>query len=44
MLAQDMALENGGDFLLRIEDIDQTRSRPDWETQIYDDLKWLGIW
>jgi glutamyl-Q tRNA(Asp) synthetase len=44
MLAQDIALENGGDFFLRIEDIDQTRSRPDWETQIYDDLKWLGVW
>ncbi len=39
-----MALENNGDFLLRIEDIDQSRARPEWEAQIYDDLKWLGIW
>jgi glutamyl-Q tRNA(Asp) synthetase len=38
-----MAKERGGDFLLRIEDIDQTRSRPEWEEQIYDDLSWLGI-
>lgn len=38
-----MALENGGDFLLRIEDIDQSRARAEWETQIYDDLKWLGL-
>lgn len=44
LLAWDMALENNGDFLLRIEDIDQSRARPEWEAQIYDDLKWLGIW
>ncbi len=43
MLAHDMAMENGGDFLLRIEDIDQTRSRPEWEDQIYEDLAWLGL-
>jgi glutamyl-Q tRNA(Asp) synthetase len=28
----------GGTFLLRIEDIDQSRARPEWEAQIYDDL------
>lgn len=44
LLAWDMALENNGDFLLRIEDIDRSRARPEWEAQIYDDLKWLGIW
>lgn len=33
----------GGLFLLRIEDIDQSRSRPKWEDQIYDDLSWLGL-
>lgn len=43
MLAHDMALENGGDFLLRIEDIDQSRARPEWEELIYEDLKWLGL-
>lgn len=43
MLAHDMALAEGGEFLLRIEDIDQSRARPEWETQIYDDLTWLGL-
>jgi len=44
LLAWDKAVENGGKFLLRIEDIDQSRCRPHWEQQIYDDLEWLGIW
>ena len=43
MLAFDMARDAGGTFLLRIEDIDQSRARPEWEAQIYDDLTWLGI-
>lgn len=43
MLAHDMARAAGGQFLLRIEDIDQTRARPEWEAQIYDDLAWLGL-
>ncbi|WP_420567216.1 tRNA glutamyl-Q(34) synthetase GluQRS [Thalassovita sp.] len=43
MLAHDMARADGGQFLLRIEDIDQTRARPHWEEQIYEDLDWLGI-
>lgn len=33
----------GGVFLLRIEDIDQTRARAPWEAQIYEDLAWLGL-
>jgi glutamyl-Q tRNA(Asp) synthetase len=33
----------GGRFLLRIEDIDTTRSRPEYEDGIYRDLAWLGI-
>jgi glutamyl-Q tRNA(Asp) synthetase len=37
-------LEQGGEFHLRIEDIDLSRARPEWEAQIYDDLKWLGLW
>lgn len=41
--AHDMAMEQGGTFLLRIEDIDQTRARAAWEAQIYDDLEWLGL-
>ncbi len=43
MLAHDMAQAAGGEFLLRIEDIDQTRARPEYEAQIYDDLHWLGL-
>ena len=43
LLAHDMARAAGGKYLLRIEDIDHTRSRPEWEEQIYDDLTWLGI-
>lgn len=33
----------GGTFLLRMEDIDTTRCRPDYERGILDDLAWLGI-
>lgn len=43
MLAHDMAQQAGGTFLLRIEDIDQTRARAEWEAQIYGDLRWLGL-
>ena len=39
----DMARAAGGRLLLRIEDIDATRCRPDYEQAIYDDLAWLGI-
>ncbi|WP_171228736.1 tRNA glutamyl-Q(34) synthetase GluQRS [Ruegeria sp. HKCCA4008] len=43
MIASDMARSERGRFLLRIEDIDRSRSRPHWEDQIYDDLNWLGL-
>lgn len=43
LLAHDMAQAASGTFLLRIEDIDQNRCRPDWEAQILDDLRWLGL-
>lgn len=33
----------GAEFLLRMEDIDQTRSRPEYVEAIYEDLKWLGL-
>jgi glutamyl-tRNA synthetase len=33
----------GGKFILRIEDTDQTRSRPEYEKNIYEALKWCGI-
>jgi glutamyl-Q tRNA(Asp) synthetase len=40
------AARNAGDdgrFLLRIEDIDQTRARPEYIEAIYEDLAWLGL-
>ncbi|WP_108858655.1 tRNA glutamyl-Q(34) synthetase GluQRS [Ruegeria sp. Alg231-54] len=43
LLASDMAAAEGGQFLLRIEDIDRSRCRANWEEQIYDDLTWLGL-
>lgn len=43
LLAYDMARKAEGTFLLRIEDIDQSRARPEWERQIYEDLTWLGL-
>ena len=42
-LAHDMARAAGGTFLLRIEDIDRSRSRQEWEALIYEDLRWLGL-
>jgi glutamyl-Q tRNA(Asp) synthetase len=41
--AHDFARTHKGQFLLRIEDIDQSRARTTWENQIYDDLAWLGL-
>lgn len=43
ILAHDMARAEGGKFLLRIEDIDRQRSKPEWEAQLLDDLRWLGL-
>lgn len=37
------ARQAGGQFILRFEDTDQERSRPEWEQVIFDDLKWLGM-
>ncbi|MCH4268813.1 MAG: tRNA glutamyl-Q(34) synthetase GluQRS [Brevundimonas sp.] len=37
------AHEAGGRFVLRIEDIDPTRCRPEFEAGIYEDLTWLGL-
>ncbi|MES1989990.1 MAG: tRNA glutamyl-Q(34) synthetase GluQRS [Pseudomonadota bacterium] len=41
--AHDAARELNGDFLLRIEDIDMGRCRPEYVEGIYDDLAWLGL-
>lgn len=35
--------QHGGQFLLRIEDTDQSRSTPESEQAILDSLRWLGI-
>jgi glutamyl-Q tRNA(Asp) synthetase len=42
LLNHDMARAAGGRLLLRIEDIDPQRCRPEYETAIYEDLRWLG--
>jgi hypothetical protein len=39
----DLAAQTGGRFLLRIEDIDTARCKPEFETAIYQDLAWLGM-
>jgi glutamyl-Q tRNA(Asp) synthetase len=43
LLNFDMARAALGRFLLRIEDIDETRCRPEFEAAIYQDLEWLGV-
>ena len=43
LLNFDAARQHGGRFLLRIEDIDPGRCRPEFEAAIYQDLEWLGI-
>ena len=37
------AKSQGGKFILRIEDTDQTRSRPEYEQAIFDALRWTGL-
>jgi glutamyl-Q tRNA(Asp) synthetase len=43
LLNSDLARQSGGLLLLRIEDIDPTRCRPEFEAAIYEDLAWLGV-
>lgn len=43
LLNFDLARQGGGRFLLRIEDIDAARCRPEFEAAIFEDLAWLGI-
>lgn len=43
LLAHDVARARNGQFLLRIEDIDVTRCRPEFADAIYEDLRWLGL-
>jgi glutamyl-Q tRNA(Asp) synthetase len=41
LFAQEAA--DGGRFLIRLEDIDGTRARPEYEQAIFEDLAWLGL-
>ena len=43
VLGHARAWESGGNFLLRVEDLDQTRSRPEFVDGLYEDLRWLGL-
>lgn len=43
LTAFDAAQAAGGRFLLRVEDIDQGRTRPEFEAAIFEDLAWLGV-
>lgn len=43
LTAHEAACAAGGRFLLRIEDIDRTRCRPEYEAAMYEDLAWLGL-
>lgn len=43
LVAWRRARDAGGRFLLRIENIDQTRCRPEYIAAIEEDLRWLGL-
>ena len=43
IVAHDLARAGGGRFLLRIEDIDGPRSRPELAVEFRRDLEWLGL-
>jgi glutamyl-Q tRNA(Asp) synthetase len=43
VLGHNSARESGGRFLLRIEDLDPGRSRPEFAEHIFEDLRWLGL-
>jgi len=43
LLTDRWAKELGGQFLLRLEDIDPTRSKPEFAAAILEDLTWLGL-
>lgn len=42
-VAYEFAKQHGGEFLLRLEDIDRARCKPEFEAGILDDLDWLGL-
>jgi glutamyl-Q tRNA(Asp) synthetase len=43
LVGYERAMAAGGRFLLRIEDIDIGRSRPEFVAGIFEDLRWLGL-
>ena len=43
LFAWQAAQKVGGRFILRLEDIDGVRCKPDFEAAIYEDLAWLGL-
>lgn len=43
LFAEAAARAAGGRFLLRLEDIDESRCRPEFAAAILDDLRWLGL-
>ncbi len=43
IVAHDLARDHGGEFLLRIEDIDGERSRPEYIAEFLADLAWIGL-
>lgn len=43
VLGHERARQSGGKFLVRIEDLDQARSRSEFVDAIFEDLRWLGL-
>ncbi|NIZ14608.1 tRNA glutamyl-Q(34) synthetase GluQRS [Phaeobacter sp. HF9A] len=43
ILAHDMARAANGAFLLRMEDTDLQRAKPEWDAAVVEDLTWLGL-
>ena len=43
LIGSRRAMNQGGQFLLRIEDIDKPRCKPTFEEAIFTDLRWLGL-
>jgi glutamyl-Q tRNA(Asp) synthetase len=43
ILGHDMARAAGGRFLLRFEDTDLQRCKPEWKASIVEDIQWLGL-
>ena len=43
LLNEDFARRRSGRLILRMEDVDLARCRPEFEAAILDDLAWLGL-